>query len=45
MSNPKPPRPPHGDDYLMPGREGGKQSAAGGGSTHREPSKPAVKTK
>ncbi|WP_256469446.1 MULTISPECIES: hypothetical protein [unclassified Bradyrhizobium] len=36
---------PANPNYLIPGREGGKPSAAGAGSTHRESGKPQVKTK
>jgi hypothetical protein len=41
MSKSTPAKPNH----LLPGREGGKDSAAGGASTHREAGKPQVKTK
>jgi hypothetical protein len=41
----KPSSTPAKPNYLLPGREGGKQSAAGGATTHRESGKPQVKTK
>jgi hypothetical protein len=38
MSHPKPPRPPHGDDYLLPGRPGGPGTTnAPPGTVQREP--------
>jgi hypothetical protein len=48
MSN-KPAKPtrgePDGDDYLIPGREGGRQSGTPAPRVHREPNSPMVKTK
>lgn len=41
----KPSSTPAKPNHLLPGREGGKPSAAGAGSTHRESGKPQVKTK
>ncbi|WP_256467221.1 hypothetical protein [Bradyrhizobium sp. 35] len=41
----KPSSTPAKPNYLIPGREGGKPSAAGGATTHREPGKPMVPTK
>ncbi|MET4528660.1 hypothetical protein [Bradyrhizobium sp. JR18.2] len=39
----KPSSTPAKPNYLIPGREGDKQSAAGGGTTHRESGAPQVK--
>lgn len=41
----KPSSTPANPNYLLPGREGGKPSAAGAGSTHREPNSQPVKVK
>ncbi|WP_157158013.1 hypothetical protein [Bradyrhizobium genomosp. III] len=46
MSNPKPPRPPQGNDYLQPARPGGPGTTnAPPARTHREAKSTQVKTK